>query len=437
MADSRAHGIPQAQSLRCRDCDVWMDLRPDRYGRDVDGVAVEGDIPALVCPQCGKPAVAPHVEGAVRAAAREAREAGRGSCRPDFGQRRFGLCEVEFAYDSADWLAIPMLRQSESELDGYYAPVFFRRVVLLKYIVRDEYTTRQFRDGGSIHFPNGSDLRYGINRSGLVVCWLGDLDGIPAEEQHYMLSENVASDHDVVSGLYTQSRLHEAEGKTDEQMLASALHRLVRTVRKKRKFELYQLRAAEIQILQNMQRPVIWNDTLVSTMTGLTRAYIESLRGDLLRKACRGKAGAVAPPQKPCKTCGAVAEPAPKGSLQLLEEWLELEFRGSASDVMRPLKVLKEWRNILAHRSDADPNKRLLWCYSAMGIHRQQTPERLYDTMIRRMLEAYREIETTIGLGIPGIGLADPAKSPGGRGDGGEGEGECEGAAGSGASGRG
>lgn len=408
MADACVAGKPCAPGLRCKDCGVWMNLRPDRYGRDLDGVVVEGDVPTLVCPECGKPAITPHVEHAVRAAAREAKEAGQGICRPDFGHRRFDLCAVEFAYDSTDWLAIPMLRQSESELDGYYAPVFFRRVVLLKYIVRDEYTTRQFRDGGSIHFPNGSDLRYGINRSGLVVCWLGDLDGIPPEEQHYMLSENVESDHDVVSGLYAQSRLHEAEGETDEQMLASALHRLVKTVREKRGFELYRLRAAEGQILQDKSRPVIWNETLVSTMTGLTRVHIESLAGDSLGKACAKASDITTPQTPPCKECGAVKEPLPKGTLQLLEEWLELEFHGSASDVIKPLRVLKEWRNILVHRSDIDPNKRLLWCYSAMGIHRQQTPERLYDTMIKRMLEAYREMETTIGLGIPKI---DPGYS--------------------------
>jgi len=360
-------------------------------------------VPTLECPMCGGTFVTPLVERVVREAARRAAEGGLRRCRPAFGQRRFALCAVEFAYDGDDWLAIPMLRQSKSELDGYYAPVFFRRVVLLKYIVRDEYTTRQFRDGGSIHFPNGSDLRYGINRGGLVVCWLGDLDGIPAAEQHYMLSENVGSDHDVVSGLYTQSRLHEAEAETDEQMLASALRQLVKTVRKKRKFELYRLRAAEIQILQNMQRPVIWNETLVSTMTGLTRVYIESLAGDLLSRACADAAGGAAARPPPCKERGAAGEPEPKGTLQLLEERLEHEFHSGAGDVMAPLKVLQKWRNILAHRSDADPCKRLLWCYGAMGIHKEQTPERLYDTMIRRMLEAYREIETTIGLGIPKI----------------------------------
>lgn len=401
-------GAP-SRGPRCVDCNAWMALRRLRYGRDVDGVAVDGDVPTLECPECRRTEVPAHVEHVVRAAAREARKDGRRRCRPAFEQRRFGLCEVEFEYDSTDWLAIPMLRQSESELDGYYAPVFFRRVVLLRYMARDEYTTRQFRNGGSIHFPNGSDLGYGINRSGLVVCWLGELDGIPPEEQHYMLSENVGSDHDVVSGLYAQSRLHEGEEETDEQMLASALRSLVRTVRERRGFDLYGLRAAESHILQNMARPVIWNDSLVSTVTGLARVYIESLEGDSLGKACAGATGAAAPPPLPCKECGAVAGPRPKKTLQLLEEWLELEFRTSAHDVIKPLKVLQKWRNMLVHRSDEDPGKRLLWCYTAMEIHEGRTPERLYDTVLRRMLEAYRDIETTIGLGIPKLVPEEPA----------------------------
>ncbi|MDD9808805.1 MAG: hypothetical protein OXU25_03095 [Thaumarchaeota archaeon] len=234
-----------AQSLRCADCSVWMNLRRLEYDRNVDGVEVDGKVPMLECPMCGGTAVTPHVEHAVQAAARKATEGGHRRCRPAFEQRRFSLCEVEFEYDSTDWLAIPMLRQSESERDGYYAPVFFRRAVLLRYMVRDEYTTRQFRDGGSIHFPNGSDLGYGINRNGLVVCWLGELDGIPTEEQRYMLSENTGSDHDVVSGLYAQSRLREGEGETDEQMLTGTLHSLTKTVKEKRGFDLYGLRAAE------------------------------------------------------------------------------------------------------------------------------------------------------------------------------------------------
>jgi len=385
-----------------------MNLRRLEYDRNVDGVEVDGKVPMLECPMCGGTAVTPHVEHAVQAAARKATEGGHRRCRPAFEQRRFSLCEVEFEYDSTDWLAIPMLRQSESERDGYYAPVFFRRAVLLRYMVRDEYTTRQFRDGGSIHFPNGSDLGYGINRNGLVVCWLGELDGIPTEEQRYMLSENTGSDHDVVSGLYAQSRLREGEGETDEQMLTGTLHSLTKTVKEKRGFDLYGLRAAESHILQNMARPVIWNEFLVITVTGLTRVYIESLDGDSLGKARSGAAGAAASPPVPCRACGAVREPRSKGTLQLFEEWLESEFHSSAQDVIKPLRVLQMWRNILVHRSDADPGKRLLWCYSAMGIHGKQTPERLYDAVIKGMLESYRDIETTIGLGIPKVDPVDP-----------------------------
>ena len=45
-------------------------------------------------------------------------------------------------------------------------------------------------------------LPFGINRGGKVIIWLGDLDQMPEQEQYYLRSENVPSDHDIGSEFY-------------------------------------------------------------------------------------------------------------------------------------------------------------------------------------------------------------------------------------------
>jgi len=113
-----------------------------------------------------------------------------------------------FKYDGRDYFYLPGLWRSWNE--GFLAPVFFNRDLLLYYnnhpdyrVVLDSFSNvRIERKNGS--FPSRG---LGINRNGNIFCWLGDLHKFFSEpennnELHRFLASNIDSDHDVVSDYY-------------------------------------------------------------------------------------------------------------------------------------------------------------------------------------------------------------------------------------------
>ena len=55
---------------------------------------------------------------------------------------------------------------------------------------------------GTIQLPDGSYFPFGVNRRGEIIAWLGDIDLLPIDEQHYLRSENIESTHDIASEFY-------------------------------------------------------------------------------------------------------------------------------------------------------------------------------------------------------------------------------------------
>ena len=104
---------------------------------------------------------------------------------------------------SDDYRHIPGLERGFEV--GFRAPVFFNRSVLLKYDTASRYRV-QFASTthGEIASDDGRPISFGINRHGKIVMWLGDIAMLPETEQHYLRSENVASDHSIGSEFYDE-----------------------------------------------------------------------------------------------------------------------------------------------------------------------------------------------------------------------------------------
>ena len=113
----------------------------------------------------------------------------------------FGFTQVPFIYDSDDYKYIPGLKRPFNE--GFLTPVFFNKDVLLKYDSSPKYrlsfastTYGEIRQGDEFSMP------FGLNRNGKVIMWLGDVARLPENEQHYLRSENIESDHSIGSEFY-------------------------------------------------------------------------------------------------------------------------------------------------------------------------------------------------------------------------------------------
>lgn len=376
----------------CGNCGAWLTVELRAHSVTTGNVKVSWDsAPYLKCKSCGHAEPTRFVDSKSRGAAMEARRLGQGAVALKLEDRRFGLCvDAKFQYSSLDWEAIPAVRQSDLEPEGYYVPVFFEAKVLAKYMMHEEYPMNYFDAGGRIRFSNGFSLEYGINRNGKVLCWLGDLDKIPEKERYYLRSENIPSDHDVVSGLYLQSRLDFPAGKTREQELTKATRELVAVSRKTLGRDLHMHSRETIKISQSLARPVIWDRTLMLPINDLFKVCVESFEIKFLRKNAISM-GAMFKSNAPLYA--------------ILQKWLELRFKMDAEEISAPLRVLNTWRNALDHKWSEQSSRRLEECYELMGLRGDaRTFENLYVRMVEGLIRSFRCITGTIAMASPAPG---------------------------------
>ncbi|RNJ73152.1 MAG: hypothetical protein EB824_05145 [Thaumarchaeota archaeon S15] len=355
------------QSPRCIQCGEWLRMA-FRRGEELGGRHMEGGLPVLACPECSLVVIPDHVMDAARGAERRGRD--------PFAPRHFALCEgVGFRYSSVDWDVLPRLRQSVHDPDGHYAPVFFDRRALLKYVIRPEYAVRRHKDGGIVRFANGADLKYGITRTGRMVCWLGELDRIPEEEQHYLLSDNLESDHDVASWLY-RDRLGMPPEPPAERQLAEAFLRTARLTREELKCEVWNLHDREIRALHAMERPVVWNEYVSHAINGLNKVLIEPIDHDLL--VARMKERGTTPKKENSK-------------IQCLEDIIESRFGADDGLDFGPFRTLRDWRNSLDHVSPGMRDRVPDWRRMRLAPPNHRY-ERAYDDMLAGLIVAFRRI---------------------------------------------
>lgn len=345
---------------------------------------MRGDaVPFLACPSCERTALPTAVGRRIDETAREARKRGQNARDISLEESRFALCEdVGFAYSSVDQEVIPGVRQSDLDPEGHYVPVFFEPRVLSRYMMFDAYAINHYEAGGMIHFSNGFDLEYGINRNGKVFCWLGDLDRIPAEERHYMRSENIPSDHDVVSGMYKKTRLRMAVGRTREQELTGAIRGLVDALDGSAHSGLFALSGETIRISQSLARPVVWDRTVMIAVNDLSKLCVDSFNERILRKKIQSMG---------------VRDDSISGVAALLEAWLDLEFHMDAHSVAGSFRAIKTWRNALDHVWGRQSAQKIGECYGLMGLDGgEQTPENLYARTVEGLIHSFRYLTKVI-----------------------------------------
>ena len=108
---------------------------------------------------------------------------------------------IKFKFSKEDCYGIPGLYRGDHERPPL-APVFFKRGCLNKYFTEPEYRCSLNETYGIIDH-NKFDIPFGINKNKKVIMWLGDIEKLPEkEEQSYLYSFNIDSDHDIASDFY-------------------------------------------------------------------------------------------------------------------------------------------------------------------------------------------------------------------------------------------
>ncbi|MFC5528391.1 hypothetical protein [Cohnella yongneupensis] len=182
---------------------------------------------------------------------------------------------VDFRISKSDCFFIPAL--SIGDL-GDFAPVFFSLDVLIYYMHNPRYKV----DLGAETYGQISTeefiIPFGINRSGKVIMWLTDIIKLPEEEQYYLRSKNIPSDHDVGSEFYEgQFECIWAEPSKINQVksLRKLLSQLTLQVHGLNLFMLDE--EAEI-ITRRISKPILFTDKEVGdTYEDINKILVESL----------------------------------------------------------------------------------------------------------------------------------------------------------------
>lgn len=299
--------------------------------------------------------------------------------------KRYGYCEkVDFIYSDIDYEHIPGLVRPWDE--GFLTPVFFKSSVLNKYTQNPEYRLDLFSESyGNIESTEWI-IAFGINRNSLIFMWLGDINSLPLQEQYYLRSENVDSDHEIHSEFYdAQIGCIPSEPSPQKQLL-KARSGLDGLVKSQHNFHLYQLHGEVDKVIEHLHRPVFWEDRHVAPVVeALNKILVESLNISELKNRIKRK--------------DEKANIKSLGSLKVLGVWLENYTRlGNIYEIMTPFYVLYDYRIVCAHlASEGSRLEKIKTVNERLGLDQNESNnETIYDALIGKLLSSIDAIANEI-----------------------------------------
>ncbi|MCC0782496.1 hypothetical protein IR152_05170 [Clostridioides sp. ES-S-0108-01] len=201
-----------------------------------------------------------------------------------FLEQRFISEKVKFLYDKDDYYFIPGLVR-EWEI-GFLTPVFFNIEVLLKYMHHPDYGLDIGADTfGYIYKGDEHYITFGINENNKVIMWLGDIGNMPLEEQFYLRSENVLSDHSIGSEFYeAEIEVVWANPSAENNLIKK---RLVfnESIRSHYGLSVAQLDTETVRIVKNIYKLLIdTNDAFKDLMIPMNELLVESINSKEIKK---------------------------------------------------------------------------------------------------------------------------------------------------------
>ena len=108
---------------------------------------------------------------------------------------------IDFKFNKEDCYKIPGLYRGEHERP-FLAPVFFEKECLVNYFHLPRYKCQLCSETYGTIYHDDFCISFGINKNKKVIMWLGDLEKLPENEQQYLFSFNINSEHDIASEFY-------------------------------------------------------------------------------------------------------------------------------------------------------------------------------------------------------------------------------------------
>lgn len=310
---------------------------------------------------------------------------------PDHRFKRFDY--LGFEYDPRDYYIIPGLYREQN--DGYLTPVFFDKDVLLYYNNHPDYTVKltSFSSGTILH--KGKEFfawGFGINRSGKIFKWLGDLDNDFSSDdmkQHLrrFQASNVSSDNDVYSKFYLSQNPFSVQDmfqySDNEARIFSLVNEFNENVKKTFIIDLLKI---DINQLSDYYKPPILEEReqVFNAYISLNKFLIENLQEQAFRKVLLDKGVPKESLEKDSKKIG---------SMKLFTLFIKIVLNASDADnIASPLFILNDLRQLQGHLSGKSFNERYDSCKKRLQIAQSSTDLEVYQALISKLVELYTRL---------------------------------------------
>lgn len=336
------------QTLSCN-CKTNLYLIEDTYKLDNDSFH---NCPILKCPKCNSEYLPDFAKTFIETVSKDS----NGSVnhydfikiRDHFFQKdNYITTKVNFIYDKNDYYFIPGLWRP---LDtGFLTPVFFNIEVLLKYTHHPIYSVELGADTyGKIYKENEAIISFGINRNGKVVMWLGDIGRLDINEQHYLRSENIESDHDIASEFYEgQIEVKWAEPSLKNQIFKKRLE-LHEMTNKLFSVSITQLEPETFKAASRIEKPIVNTEkAFADVIIPMNMVFVEAINSKEIKKDLKINFNNINLDNL--------------GGLKLFQIWVEKRFSNlNAREIALPFFVLYDLRVAMAHLQSDEKKERLL-----------------------------------------------------------------------------
>ncbi|WP_115584984.1 hypothetical protein [Xanthomonas arboricola] len=305
------------------------------------------------------------------------------SIRPRaLGSKRYTLCDkFNFKYSQIDYEFIPGLMRPWN--DGFLTPVFFNIAVLNKYSQDPRYKLDLFSETYGTIDAKDWNIAFGINRNKRVIMWLGDIDALPEDEQYFLRSENIDSDHDLHSEFYEAQIDVVFSDRSKQNELLHLRKSLNDLFNEKHGQGLFVLEGEAATVINNLTRPIFWEERHVGpAIESLNRVFVESINIAFLKKAVKDK--------------DSTRDLKSAGSLKTLQAWLEVVMGQSAhADLALPFYVLYDFRIVCSHLLSVDKQAEMMQSVNTrLGLDpANRDLELIYDALISALTKSILRIK--------------------------------------------
>jgi hypothetical protein len=379
----------RVQRLYCDRCEHHLDLSFDDFERDVSGVRIElKGLPVLLCPECGTKHYPDRSRLSLIELHRRAFSSGQSLARVTRNKitDSFGFTKVPFLFDADDYHYIPGLARQFDR--GFLTPVFFNREALIKYDVHPSYRVRfASRTYGEIWQDNFS-ISFGINRNGKLLMWLGDIARLPENEQYYLRSENVPSDHSIGSEFYDGQIECKFTDPAPEDELFASRSDFIEAFHSRFGARPSHLDREVLGLAIALRRPVVDIPAECRNVADqLNKVYLESIDNGALGALVSSKG----------------LKPKGTGNLKRLQALLEdANPKADIHNAMSPLYVLYDLRIAYSHlASDSSQEKQLAAIRQRLGLDSDAGLFAIYDAILPALARSFGLLGDAIGGAHP------------------------------------